>query len=145
MRIEELQRKIERAISFGLAVRLAAVPRKRVVGARVFVNLHQWIRRQPPLQQLVYFGLDPSVPHRHMQLEWTMKIADFTDVVLDIGAVIGDGAVDIRAAAHQVAKLAAEAVSNSADLTVAFGNAFEKRPGIFHIENTKVVVEIVIE
>ena len=72
MRAEELQRKIECTIGFGLAVCLAAVPRKCVIGARIFMNLHQWIWRKPALQELVYFRLNPSVLHRHMKLKWTV-------------------------------------------------------------------------
>ena len=67
------------------------------------------------------------------------------DAVLDIGAVIGDRAVDVGAAAHQVAELAAEAVADRADLAVALRNLLQIVPGVLHVAHAEVVVELVIE
>src|SRR5262245_24468292 len=65
--------------------------------------------------------------------------------MLDVGAVIGDRAIDVGATAHEVAELATEAVANRTDLAVAFLQAREKTPGVFHVADREVVVEIVIE
>src|SRR5215510_8726848 len=65
--------------------------------------------------------------------------------MLDVGAVIGDRAIDVGAAAHEVAELATEAVANRTDLAVAFLQAREKTPGVLHVADREVVVEIVIE
>ena len=74
-----------------------------------------------------------------------VQIARFADVVLDVGAVVRDRAIDIGAAAHEIAQLAAEAVTDRADLAVAFRQAFQVFPGVDHVLNAKVVVEIVVE
>src|SRR5712692_3540280 len=55
MLAEEIGRKRKRPVRFGLAVGLAPVARKSVIGARVLVDRHQGIRREPALEQLVHF------------------------------------------------------------------------------------------
>jgi hypothetical protein len=73
------------------------------------------------------------------------KLICAADAVLDIRAVIGDRAVDIGAAAHQVAELAAEAIADRADLAVALRQLLQIVPGVLHVAHGKVVVEVVVE
>ena len=143
--VEEIERQRQRAVGFRLAVGLAAEAREGVVGAGIFVDRHQRIGRQPPLQQLVDLRLHPAVLHRHVQHERPVQVLRLADVVLDIGAVIGDRAIDVGAAAHQVAELAAEAVADRADLAVALRQLLQEVPGVLHVAHAEVVVEIVIE
>ena len=123
MTLEEIDGQRQRAVGLRLRVGLAAVAREGVVGAGIFVDGDQRIGRQPPLQQIVDLRLHPAVLHRHVQHERPVQVLRLADAVLDIGAVIGDRAVDVGAAAHQVAELAAEAVADRADLAVAFRDA----------------------
>src|SRR6266446_10891748 len=113
---EEIDRKRERPVRFGLAVGLAPVARESVIGAGVLVDRHQGIRREPALEQLVHFGLHPAVLHRHVQHEGPVQVLRLADVVLYIRTVIGDRTVDVGAAAHQIAQLAPQAISNRSDL-----------------------------
>jgi uncharacterized phosphosugar-binding protein len=48
-----------------------------------------------------------------------MQVRGLADVVLDIGSVVGDRAIDVGAAAHQVAELAAKTVADRPDLAIA--------------------------
>src|SRR6266853_6493398 len=50
---EKIDRKRERAVRFGLAVGLAAVPRKGVVRTRVLVDRDERVRGESALEQLV--------------------------------------------------------------------------------------------
>ena len=142
---EELHRQRQRAVGLGLGVGPAAVAREGVVGAGIFVDRHQRIGRQPPLQHVVDLGLHPAVLHRHVQHERPVEVLHLLDAVLDVGAVIRDRAVDVGAAAHQVAELAAEAVADRADLAVALRHLLEVMPGVLHVAHAEVVVELVVE
>ena len=142
---EEVHGERQRPIGLRLGVGLAAVTGKGVVGAGIFVDGHQRIGRQAPLQHVVDLGLHPAILHRHVQNERTMEILRLDDAVLDVGAVIGHRAVDVGPTAHQVAELAAEAVANRADLAVAHRNFLEAMPSVLHIADAEVVVELVIE
>ena len=90
-------------------------------------------------------GLHPAVLHRHVQHERPMEVLHLADAVLDIGAVVGDRAIDVGAAAHQVAELAAEAVADRADLAVALRDALEVAPDVLHVAHPEVVVEVIVE
>src|SRR6267378_5319656 len=142
---EKIDRAGERLIRFGFAVRLAAVARKSMVRARVLVDRHQRIRRKPALEQLVHLGLHPAVLHRHMQHKRPVQVLRFADVVLYIRTVIGHGAVDVGAAAQEVAEFAAQAIADRADLAVAFLHAAEEFRRVLHVAHAEVVVEVVIE
>ena len=89
--------------------------------------------------------LHPAVLHRHVQHEWPVQILHLADVVLDIGAVIGNRAIDVGATAHQVAQLAAQAVADRPHLAVAFLERRKMVPGILHVAHGEVVVEFVVE
>ena len=56
-----------------------------------------------------------------MQHERPMEVLGFANVVLDVSAVISDRTVDVSAAAHEIAELAAETIADRADLAVALG------------------------
>src|SRR6267143_913340 len=142
---EKIDRAGERLVRFGFAVRLAAVARKSMVRARVLVDRHQRIRRKPALEQLVHLGLHPAVLHRHMQHKRPVQVLRFADVVLYIRTVIGHGAVDVGAAAQEVAELAAQAIADRADLAIAFFHSAEEFRGVLHVANAEVVVEVVIQ
>src|SRR5215211_3516488 len=143
--VEKLQGQVERAVGLGLAVGLAAETGEGVVGARILVDRDQRVGRKPALQKIVHLGLDPAVAQRHVQHERPMQIGCLANVMLDIGAVIGDRAVDVGAAAHQVAELAAEAIADRAHPAVALLQSFEIRARVFHVADREVVVEIVVE
>src|SRR5262249_11158328 len=74
-----------------------------------------------------------------------MQVLHLADVMLDVGAVVGGSAIEIGAAAHEIAELAAKAVADRADLAIALRQALEKGPGILHVADREVVVEVVIE
>ena len=74
-----------------------------------------------------------------------MQVRRFANAMFDIGAVIGHGAIDIGAAAHQVTELAAETVPDRTDLAVAFGQLLQIGARVLHIPNRQVVIEIVVE
>src|SRR5262245_47430688 len=74
-----------------------------------------------------------------------MEVLGLADAVLDIGAVVGDRAVDVGAAAHEVAELAAEAVADRANLAVALRQPLQEMPGVLHVAHGEVVVEVVVE
>ena len=112
----------KRPVGLRLGIGLAAVAGEGVIGAGILVDRDQRIGREPPLQHVVDLGLHPAVLHRHVQHERAVQVLRLDDAVLDVGAVIGHGAVDVGAAAHQVAELAAEAVADRADLAVALRN-----------------------
>ena len=76
-----------------------------------------------------------------MQKERLREVGRFRDRVVDIGAVIGDGAVDIGTAAHQVAHLAAETVTYRADLAVSAFDRAQEVHGFLHVLGAEVVVE----
>src|SRR6185437_9418177 len=135
----------ECALRLGLAVGLPALARKGVVGAGIFVDRDERIGREAPFQEVIDLGLHPAVAHRHVQHEGPMQVRHLANIVLDIGAVIGDGAIDVAAAAHEIAELAAKAVADRADLAVAVCEAAQEGGGVLHVAHTKVVVEIVIE
>src|SRR4030095_13492186 len=80
-----------------------------------------------------------------MEHERAVKIARFANMVLDVSAVIGDRAGDVRTTAHEIAKLAAQAITDCADLAVALGHGYEERRGVLHVAHAEVVVEIVVE
>ena len=92
---------------------------KGVIGARILVDGHQRVGRQPALQHVVDLGLHPAILHRHVQHEWPVQVLHLLDVVLDVGAIVRDRAIDVGAAAHQIAELAAQAITHRADLAVA--------------------------
>ena len=142
---EKIQGQPQRAIGLRLAVGSAAEPREGVIGAGILVDRHQRIGREPPLEQIVDFRLHPAILHRHVQHEGPMQVLRLADVVLDVGAVIGDRAIDVGAAAHQVAELAAEAVADRADIAVALLQVFQEMPGVHHVAHGEVVVEVVVE
>src|ERR1051326_4720499 len=135
----------DRAVGLGLGIGLAALARERVVGAGILVDRHQRGRREPPLEQVVHLGLHPAVLHRHVQHERAVQVLRLLDAVLDIRAIVGDRAVDLGAAAHQVAELAAQAVADRADLAVALRQLLEEVPGVLHVAHREVVVEVVVE
>src|SRR5205814_810055 len=60
-------------------------------------------------------------------------------------AVVGHRAVDVGAAAHEIAELAAEAIAHRADLAVAFGHVLQDRGRSLHAAHGEVVLEIVVE
>src|SRR5262249_41136462 len=64
---------------------------------------------------------------------------------VDIGAVTGGLAVDVRAGAREVAELAAETVADRADLAVALRQPLQEVPGVLHVAHGEVVVEVVVE
>src|SRR5258706_1632949 len=130
---EKIDRQGERLVRLRFAVSLAAVARKSMVRARVLVDLHQRIRRKPALEKIVHLGLHPAVLHRHVQHERPVQVLRLANAVLDIGAVIGHRAVDVGAAAHEVAELAPEAVADRADLAVALRQPREMVPGVLHV------------
>ena len=117
--LEELDRQIKRAIGIGLGIGNAALAREGVFRARILVDRHQRVGAENTLQHVVDRRLHPLVVQRHVQHERPVKIRCLADVMLDIGSVIGDGAVDIGAAAQHVTKLAAKAVADAADLAGA--------------------------
>ena len=119
--------------------------REGVVGAGILVDGDERIGRQPPLQKVVHLGLHPAILHGHVQHERPVQVLRLLDAVLDIGAVVGDRAVDVGAAAHQVAELAAETVADRADLAVAFRDGLEELTDVFHVLHAEVVVELVVE
>src|SRR5262245_46114528 len=80
-----------------------------------------------------------------MQHERPVQVLGLADVVLDIGAIIGDGAVDVGAAAHEVAELTAETVADRTDPAVALGQLLQEMPGILHVAHSEVVIEVVVE
>src|SRR5258708_23806553 len=80
-----------------------------------------------------------------MQHKWPMQVRRFANSVLDIGAIVGNSAVDIGAAAHQITQLAAETVANRADLAIAFGKLLQVGARVLHILDREVVIEIVVE
>ena len=116
-----------------------------MIGVRIFVDLDERVGRQPPLKQVVDLGLHPAILHRHVQHEWPVQILHLANVVLDIGAVIGNRAIDLAATAQQVAKFAAEAVADRTDLAVALLQAGKIVPGVLHVAHGEVVVEVVVE
>src|SRR5229473_3364414 len=142
---EKIDRKRERTVRFGLAVGLAPVPRKGVVRTRVLVDRDERVRRESALEQLVDLRLHPAVLHRHVQHERPVQVLGFADAVLDVGAVVGDGTVDVGTAAHQVTELAAEAVADRADLAVALRTLLQIVPSVLHVAHREVVVEVVVE
>ena len=97
------------------------------------------------LDEIVHLGLHPAILHRHVQHERPMEVLRFLDPVLDVRAVVGDRAIDVRAAAHQVAELAAEAVADRADLAVALRKLLQIVPDVLHVADAEVVVELVVE
>src|SRR6476620_1380522 len=119
MPVEKLERERERPVGFRLAIGAAPVSREGMIGVRILVDLDERVGRQPPLKQVVDLGLHPAILHRHVQHEWPVQILHLANVVLDIGAVISNRAIDVAATAQQVAKLAAEAVADRTDLAVA--------------------------
>src|SRR5260221_10236249 len=74
-----------------------------------------------------------------------MQVPCFADVVFYIRTVIGHRAVDVGAAAHEVAQFSAEAVTDRAHLAVAFGHVFQVHPRVLHVAHAEVVVEIIVE
>ncbi len=48
-----------------------------------------------------------------------MQILSFADVMFDVGAVIGNRAVDIGAATHQVAKFTTETIADRPHFAIA--------------------------
>src|SRR5689334_4194211 len=80
-----------------------------------------------------------------MQHEGAMEAGGLANVMLDIGAVISDRAVDVAAAAHEKAELAAETITDGADLAVAFPHAAQELAGVLHVLDAKIVVEVVVE
>src|SRR4029078_11585842 len=63
--VEEVERQRQSAVGLRLAVGLAAQARARVIGAWIFVDGDQWIRRQAALEQLIHLRLHPAVLHRY--------------------------------------------------------------------------------
>src|SRR5256885_5799079 len=61
-------------------------------------------------KQNVNLGLQPVVLHCHVQQERAMQIVCLEDMVLDGGAVIGNGAVVLGAGAQQVGKIAGHSI-----------------------------------
>src|SRR6266581_6834949 len=142
---EKIDREGERPVRFGFTVRLTAVARKSMVRTRVLVDRHQRIRRKPALEQLVHFCLYPPIFQGHMQHKRPVQVLRFADVVLYIRTVIGHGAVDVGAAAQEVAELAAQAIADRADFTVAFLHVAEEFRCVLRVAHAEVVVEVVIE
>ena len=112
--------------------------------ARVFVDCDQRVRPEDAFKHVIDRWLDPFVIQRHVQHERPVQVRGFADVVFDIGAVIGDRAVDIGTAAQHVTKLAAEAVPHSTGFYAA-GIIAEEFNGFLHILDAIIVVELVIE
>src|SRR5712692_6053759 len=145
MLAEEIDRKRKRPVRLGLAVSPAAVARESVIGAGILVDRDPGNRREPALEQLVHFRLHPAVFHRHVQHEGPVQALRFADVVLDVGAVVGHRAIDVGAAAHEIAELAAEAVADRADLAAALLHLLQVRGRVLHVAHAEVVVEVVIK
>src|SRR5260370_24523402 len=109
------------------------------------MDLPQRVSGQAPCQQTVYVSRSAPILHGHVQQKRAVQIFRLSDVVFDVGAVIGDGAIDIAAAAHEVTKLAAETISNGANLAVALLQSGKVAPRVLHVANRDVVIEIVIK
>src|SRR6266853_178950 len=142
---EKIDRQGERLVRLRFTVCLAAVARKSMVRARVLVDRHQRIRRKPAFEQLVHLRLNPPIFQGHMQHKRPVQVLRLADVVLYIRTVIGHGAVDVAAAAQEIAELAARAIAHRADLAVAFLHAAEEFRRVLHVAHAEVVVEVVIE
>ena len=80
-----------------------------------------------------------------MQHEWAVEVAYLANFMLDVGAVVGDGAVDFRSTAHQIAKLAPETISDGADPLVTLGKCLEVSSRILHVLDALIEVETVIQ
>src|SRR5262245_33108418 len=145
MPIEKLERERESPVGFRLPIGAPPVPREGMIGVWILVDLDERVRREPPRKQVVDLGLHAAILHRPVQHEWSVSILELPNVVRDIGAVIGNRASDVGAAAQQVAKLAAEAVAVRADLAVTLVEAGKIVPGVLHVAHGEVVVEVVVE
>src|SRR5215467_6656680 len=142
--VEEFERQRKGAVGLRLAIGQAAIPCERMISIGILVNGHKRIWQQAPLQQLVDLGLHPAILHGHVQNERSVQALHLANMVFDIGAVIGHGTVDLGAAAHQVAKLAAETISHGSDLAVTLLQPGQIVPSVFHVTHGKVVIEVVI-
>src|SRR5258708_21825662 len=127
MLLEEGRRALIGAGRRRLVVVLAADPREGVIDAGIGMEGHLGIVAERRLDLGLRIGRAELILLGDMEHERARDLAGLAERLLDADAVIADIAIGIAARRHEIGELAAETVTDGADLAAASGQAAQMR------------------